>query len=317
MDQAAFDPLRFLAATNLSSDSGDLPLLAGHLPHNAGWGRAAVQGCVVVWPDLMPRTLIDADLVRLVRDIRTGASNVPSPGSTTNIVMRYRSWADEAIRQLRHRFSESAVDVVVRTSAYWATIQMPAGDQTTYSLVMTELTHAGSRLQKLETDLAAFLGWWDDAARIVVLDTSAVMSFGPQVGAMDWFAVLDKRPDRILRLVLPLIVIDELDNLKDRGNNTSQRQARASLKALEPMLQVGRRTHLPEVKHDGLGTATVEVLADPPAHQRLPSADDEIVQQAAMLKATTGLPSIVATRDTGMLIRAQLAQLEACRVEAL
>lgn len=271
----------------------------------------------MMWPTIVARTRIDTELVRLLREIRTAADNARrSLGD--EVVGAYRQWAGDAYRRLRPHFDDDAMSRLVRRDTFWAVGNTsPTDSPHAKQLVATELGDVIAALGDLMKQYEAFVKRWDDAARVVVLDTSAVMATNGDVATADWYALLDQNPAHLLRLVIPLVVVDELDNLKDRGNNTAKREARHALRALEPLLLCDDPTPLPDVKQDGRGVPLIEPFSDPPTHRRLPSADDEIVRQSAMLRSMTGYKTIVGTRDTGMLIRVRDAQLVGRRIQDL
>jgi hypothetical protein len=93
------------------------------------------------------------------------------------------------------------------------------------------LAEAIKRFDGLRAEFEAFARHWDDVGRTVVLDTSAIMGLSSPDGqtsvrTVGWFALLDRPTDVALRLVVPLVVVDELDNFKDRGDNKSKPAAR-------------------------------------------------------------------------------------------
>lgn len=265
-----------------------------------------------MWPSRVPRTVINSDLAGVMAELAIGATNTRQRTGDA-LVIHYRQWADEAYRRLRSYFSDDSLDALVRTRTFWAVADVNPDDPHAKQLVYAELDDAVQRFEELRRDFAAFAQHWADKSTVVVLDTSGVMAHASAFDKVDWFEIIGERPDLPLRLVIPLVVVDELDNLKDRGNKTAELPARKALKTLEPLLLLEQRERI----FSSRGMAYIEVLADPPTHRRLASADDEIVTQAAMLAATTGHPTIVATRDTGMLIRATQAGLDGRRVEKL
>lgn len=269
-----------------------------------------------MWPTIVPRAHIDAQLLALVRDLQRLAKNCESNMGDA-LLPGYWSWVDDAVRRLRPQFSDADIDSLIRTRTYWASLPMSPIDLQVAQLVRSELAAAQQRLGDLASQFETFARRWEDAARIVVLDTSAIMGFGQEVISQNWFNLLDARPDMPLRLVVLLVVVDELDNLKDRApQKDAKNAARQSLILIEKMIARGERPRLPDVR-SGFGTATIEMFSDPPTHRRLASSDDEIVQQAAMLKALTGWPTVVATGDTGMLIRTHGAGVDGRRVRPL
>jgi hypothetical protein len=61
----------------------------------------------------------------------------------------------------------------------------------------------------------------------------------------------------------------------------------------------------------GLGPVTMELLFDPPDHERLPDNDAEIVDRALAVQALAGRPVTMVTYDKNMTFRARYAGLKA------
>ncbi|OJV81700.1 MAG: hypothetical protein BGO37_07810 [Cellulomonas sp. 73-92] len=112
---------------------------------------------------------------------------------------------------------------------------------------------------------------------------------------------------------MPILVIDELDNLK-RTNGRSR--ARQTLKALYNDFGAGidgrRVLHLKDATS---GEVTIQLLLDPPGHVRLHRADDDLVDRAATLRSFLSHPVHFVTYDTGAAFRASAADLQQHRLE--
>lgn len=111
-----------------------------------------------------------------------------------------------------------------------------------------------------------------------------------------------------MTLIVPLLVIDELDNNKRKGDVRTR--ARTTLRELERRLYPSGKPLL-------IDSAKVylQLVVDSPRHTRLIRADDELVDVARLLSDYTGSPVTVAFYDTGLRLRARAAGLNCVRQE--
>ena len=106
---------------------------------------------------------------------------------------------------------------------------------------------------------------------------------------------------------MPLPVVDELDRLK--RDNQARSRARTALKALDEVFRnvtserpMGR---LRDGSSPGLGPVTMELLFDPPDHERLPDNDAEIVDRALAVQILSGREVTMVTYDKSMALGAR------------
>nr|WP_237552877.1 PIN domain-containing protein [Streptomyces sp. SID5789] len=120
-----------------------------------------------------------------------------------------------------------------------------------------------------------------------------------------------------VHLMVPMVVVDELDQLKESKAPQSRWRARYTLAVLDRLFQKSteqarlREADAEELRTTGLrrGEVTVQLLFDPPGHVRLPIKDDEIVDRALAVKPLSGREVTVLTYDTGQATRARVAGL--------
>ncbi|GGU61281.1 hypothetical protein [Streptomyces lavendofoliae] len=97
---------------------------------------------------------------------------------------------------------------------------------------------------------------------------------------IDFAADFKRVGGRDVRFVFPIVVVDELDNLKQHKDRRIRWRAGYTLAVLDRLLTSGGPAALIEGAAGPRGQAvSVEVLYDPPGHVRLPIADDEIVSR--------------------------------------
>jgi len=102
-----------------------------------------------------------------------------------------------------------------------------------------------------------------------------------------------------VRLILPICVIDELDNKKYAGSDLMSRRADQALRALR---QRGKelRPGSAAVLEDG---TTLEVFLDEPDHQRNINLDAELLSRGTLLQRMIGRAVTIVTGDFGMQLR--------------
>jgi predicted ribonuclease YlaK len=116
--------------------------------------------------------------------------------------------------------------------------------------------------------------------------------------------------DTPARLVLPIRVVEELDAKKYLARDNLADRARRILSALWRV--IGPTAGLP-VPLDGAAGVTIEVPVDDEPRRRTLDADEEILDQCALLKAV-GATVLLVTGDTGMSLRAAQRKITARKV---
>jgi hypothetical protein len=124
-------------------------------------------------------------------------------------------------------------------------------------------------------DLKALKPCIERPGAIVVPDTSAFLE-GAYLTELDWQAVAGVATGKLVRLVVPVLVIEELDEHK-RSRDRIQRRARSVLHQLWELNGAGASlvASLP-----GGRPVTIEVLPDDSWHIRRPVNDQEIIERA-------------------------------------
>jgi hypothetical protein len=146
--------------------------------------------------------------------------------------------------------------------------------------------------------------------RPVVLDTSALME-GKPFAAVDWHGLHPSLVAVPVRLVVPILAVEELDDLLHDRHAARRQKARAATRSLLDLhgTKPTEPAALPEQSD-----VTIEVLLDGDWHQRRPNNDAEIVDQALMLRDLTNKDVLLAACDLRMVYRAGAASLPAVLV---
>jgi predicted ribonuclease YlaK len=120
-----------------------------------------------------------------------------------------------------------------------------------------------------------------------------------------WTALTGGEP---MRMVVPLLVIEQLDRTKTSQREHIARRAQQVIRALEDLLATSRGpAEIP-------GRGTIEVLVDEPGHVRCAVDDEEIVDVCRYVADVTGQRARLVTGDLGMSLRASQLGVEVCPV---
>jgi predicted ribonuclease YlaK len=145
----------------------------------------------------------------------------------------------------------------------------------------------------------------------VAFDTTVYINSG-KLEELDIAGLLGLTPGGPIRLLVPMAVVDELDNLKQSSKAHARWRAGYTTAVLYRVLRDDPAKPAP--LHPGDLALTIELLPDPPGHVRLPITDDEIIDRVASAQALAGRQVTLVTYDTGQALRAHLAGLDALRL---
>lgn len=220
-------------------------------------------------------------------------------------ITAYVHWATESVTALRPWLGGDDVDRLVRTPTYWAALTMPTGTMQGARLVGEEMMARREELQRVLTSLEEFTQRFEDAqsSALVVPDTNVLLEHPQALDNTDWHELArgHAAPMDDLRVVLPLLVVDELDDAK--RNNRTKSRARQSLKMVYGYFGQNRASTLLRERSTDGGRVELELLIESPGHARLSRADDELVSVATRLQDFVERPVILMTYDTGCALR--------------
>jgi len=120
-----------------------------------------------------------------------------------------------------------------------------------------------------------------------------------------------------IHVLVPIMVVDELDRLKDHSNKHVRWRAGYTLAVLDRvcgLVSGPARLREADLSAPHYGSppraeVTIEIVTDSPHHQRLPINDDEIVARAKSYESLAGQPITLLTFDTNQATRAHKANL--------
>lgn len=221
----------------------------------------------------------------------------------------YLNWVNTTQAHLRTVFSDTELEDSLLGRGYWHICQMhSAGAEKLLSRLIGEelefqVGHAnitGDRHGRLGDAAARLRALTVHAARpgrICVPDTNALLHY-TRFDRLPW---ADRMAVPLVRLVIPLVVVAEMDGKKYARREEFQQRAREMLTLIDGYVTDSAPDGYSQVR----GGVTVEVLPDEQGHLRLASNDQEILERCEFLGQVTGKPVTLITGDTTMRISAQ------------
>lgn len=263
------------------------------------------------------------NLLQALRHVHTQAQNARgAAGTVLDVYNRYLAWVQDAVRMLRQQVSAADLELLVLTRRYWALQALVVAVVDPVSnLVFTELDERVGDLGAAVNALDRQIARWSQPGRFVVADSSFYIHHPQKVEELDLRVPLGIREDRV-HLLVPIVVVDELDTLKESKNPHVRWRARHTLQVLDAALPDPlARGQLRAEDFTGIGQGeiprgelTAEILLDPPGHRRLALVDDEIIDRALAIQALAGRKTTLLTYDTGQSTRARAAGLDTVKL---
>jgi hypothetical protein len=241
-----------------------------------------------------------AALAKLIHELRS----VQDTLSSDRVVAAnsYLIWAEKAERQLLAVYEDFIIPRQLHSDRYW---QIRAVDSTAsrpMPLIRAEIELQTRHLEGLLAQLKHYISvltlpsdHW-----IIVPDTN-VYIHGKLFHEVEWHKEISVRRTS---LVMPLVVLDELDQIKDHDLEFGKR-ARSVLRALDTLTS-GKDWLSPIQLRQNVW---LQLLDEPSGHQRQQGQDDEIVRQARYFAQLNENRLVLLTRDRGMRLRAQASGL--------
>jgi PIN domain len=227
-------------------------------------------------------------------------------GTTTNVaVSRYLQWVNGLEPVLKNIFADQVVWARLRDEAYWHIRVLNDSSPRWQELIYHEserqsgyLNDLLEEIKSVDAQLAAAEG------QLTVIDTNVLLEHqAPE--QVRWADVIGTMP---VRLVIPLRVLDELDEKKYTARDDRADWARRLLGRLWTALgPVGQK---PVSLSDGV---TVEVPVNPRPRRRTVDADQEVIDTCEDIRRVGGSVVLV-TADYGMCIRASALGIDVKRM---
>ena len=275
------------------------------------------------------------DLQKAIDTLTSLARELKSLLNDPNLTSRqarydWLQWWANADMRLRDVFARGDLQTAlyvtaadVRTSEPRQPASVTSGhDAPTLSFIIRCRDVWAERLEDEARELRQVQAFVDRPGRIGVLDTSAFIE-GRKFWLANWPTLLGADPPGgpplPVRLVVPLLVVEELDEGKTSKVNRVQDRSRDSLREL---WKLDRDSSLSSRLVDVLrlnSRVTIEILLDSRAHNRLPVNDFEITDRAVFVQEMVSSPRQVqmVAGDYSMLVRARSMGLHSVLIPRL
>jgi len=235
------------------------------------------------------------------QEAQNAANNNPGR-SATEMAQAYLRWTETAEGQLRNVLLVEDVAAIIYTDRHWVLARSRGDEPRLISMALAELYEQARILNAFTAELKHQRERWRYAPGILVVpDTNVFLRPDVKVQDIDWPVAMNSRVD--VRLVVPIVVVHELDRLKRQGNSTTAKAARIALRWLTEVLP-------PEPTARSMPwsstnpTTTIEVYVhDGPS--RPGDADGIIIDVTKWLRLVANRPATrLVTYDLGMRLRA-------------
>lgn len=238
----------------------------------------------------------------VIRDCAREAGNARGAGpGIERLLNRYLQWAENSEPQLTNVLGSQAVELL-HTPRHWEIRRTAVTSPRFAALINAELDARQSQLNLFGDYLEDFRRRWRTSGTLVVADTNLYLHAPQTFDFINWRGLVPGASD--VQLVVPLVVVDELDRLKRSANKPeTRRRALDSLRRLDKLFSDDVLVAKPLPSTDQQQPATIRLLHEPPRHQRLATTDAEIAERARYLADVSGSRVVVATSDRGMRLR--------------
>jgi rRNA-processing protein FCF1 len=223
------------------------------------------------------------------------------PGSEAAYLERrqadYLHWAEATEGQLGNVTHDADVLALPYSAAHHEIRQLTPRSPRAIAFIDSEIARQVRALEALRDDLQLrFVRARATGGAIAVLDTNVLLHH-QLPDSVAWRDVIGQES---VRVVIPLRVIEELDEKKYSASDKLRTRARERLPKLYAMVGADG---VPKTLKDGRGT--IEVFIELGLRTRPADADTEILETARNLQRLSGQAVTIVTGDTGMRLRAE------------
>jgi hypothetical protein len=271
------------------------------------------------------------NLLQALRNVESEITVIDAraPQGAHKRLLSYLEWTSNAVRTLGNQISPPDLERLVLTRRYeqlLSGVGTMTGTETEVQRVVNGLVSLEIR-QRADDFAAAVkaldnqINRWSSYAHFVVPDTSFFIEHPDKLKDVDFGPMLNIW-QALITVLVPIVVVDELDRLKKSKDQHERWRAGYTLAVLDRVCEgsTGRgqlraaEPVTPPPGEKGHSPIDIELVFDPPGHVRLPINDDEIVDRALAAQALAGRNLTLLTYDTGQSTRGRLAGLDVVKL---
>lgn len=184
------------------------------------------------------RLRVGATLAQTIDALRDRAQALQGVLGAGHSLDAYLDWVDETHRQLGNCLLPRQVEKLVETPRYWAVQRMEhlaQAEAWVNQLITREVDSQRRVLEELLTELEGTQVRWQRGTGLIVMpDTNILLHHRHAFQDIVWPEALAWRGD--VNLVIPLVVVTELDRHKRSTNTKVRTRARVTLRTLNELL---------------------------------------------------------------------------------
>jgi rRNA-processing protein FCF1 len=280
---------------------------------------------------IIPRPGVNRDnLLKALQSVRGEAFNLRGGGPATahQRQLAYLEWAGRAVRMLGNQIAGADLDRLVLTKRY----ELLLSGAGTMMSIEKEAQRVVNDLVSLELDqrVEAFdaaiqaldqqIKRWSGYAHFVVPDTSFYIEHTDKLEDVDFGPLINVWESPVTVLV-PIVIVDELDRLKEIKDKNVRWRAGYTVAVLNRVFanstspaRMRAGDVVPGPDGRTRSEVAIELVFDPPGHVRLAINDDEIIDRALAIEPLANRKVTLLTYDTGQSMRARNAGLQAIKL---
>lgn len=271
-------------------------------------------------------------LLQTLRNVHNQVVNLlggGGPGPAQVRVLSYLDWASSAVRLLDYQVSQADVAELILTPGYNRLLSAATltgsdiGTQRVLNgMVGLELELRAKAFEAAITTLQAQITRWSSPGVFAAPDTSFYIEHGDKLEDADFRPLLQIWHDPV-HVLVPIVVVDELDGLKKSKDAHTRWRAGYTLAVLDRVLGTNpaapARLRAEDFSQLGMGLpsgeVSIEILFDPSGRVRLPIVDDEIIDRIIAVEPVAARRVTLLTYDTGQATRGRAAGLQVRKLD--
>ncbi len=236
-------------------------------------------------------------------DARPAAAS--GPPETRDAFVR---WATQTETQLIPFFTNIAAASFFVDPRHRDICSMTPGTQL-IPMINAEIAAHSERFRVLAEEMEMARNLFDGAGRCLLPDTSFFIEHAEKIEDLNFHELAGSTGP--VRVLIPMVVVDELDSLKKSGSRRVRWRAGYALAVIDRLIGLPPWPGVlrPEQYSPPRGQVTFQIVLDPKGHKRLPINDDEIVDRGLACQPFAENLTVF-TYDTGQSTRARAAGLE-------